>query len=78
MPLFLPFSLKAIKKTGAMFFSCFSFILFSISFILHKVNLEETESIKCEYTFAEANLLSNNCGIRNKNFDLYRIALYFS
>jgi hypothetical protein len=58
MPLFLPFFLKVIKKTGALLFSCFSLILFPISFIIHKANLEGTENIKWESTFADANLIA--------------------
>jgi hypothetical protein len=39
-------------------FSCFSLILFPFSFIIHKENLEGTENIKWESTFADANLIA--------------------
>jgi len=43
------------KRLGG---SCFSLILFPISFIIHKANLEGTENIKWESTFADANLIA--------------------
>ncbi|OQA85224.1 MAG: hypothetical protein BWY27_01324 [Bacteroidetes bacterium ADurb.Bin234] len=58
MPLFLPFFLKVIKKTGALLFTCFSLILFPITFIIHKANLEGTENIKGESPFADTNLIA--------------------
>ncbi|OQA84252.1 MAG: hypothetical protein BWY27_01616 [Bacteroidetes bacterium ADurb.Bin234] len=56
-----------------MFFSCFSLILFPISFIIHKANLEGTENIKWESTFADANLIAPQKRLNQKNIKIHNL-----